>query len=155
MIRLNADQQFLSYPRFIGERARLDTSRNSERKFVGRVWTDSQDVRSAQQVPVPFSLFHLSSFYQRFTSTLLNSLLLSLSLCFLRSLAICKPTSSTGVEDVRTCYAVVCVLESCIYAWHIVYICTYMHKWEDEEERIGWSRVEITSRVYFNESPRW
>lgn len=51
-----------------------------------------------------------------------------------RSLAICKLTSSTEIRDIHTCYmatyAFTYVHESCMYAWHIIYhICTHICKW--------------------------
>lgn len=103
-----------------------DTSCISEGKFAGRVPTYSQDVRSAQQVPLPFSRVSSSSrpFPSRFLWAPHRSWSLSLSLSFsgsLRSLAICKPASSTGIEDVRACYVPVHALPR-IYAGH-----AYMH----------------------------
>lgn len=78
------------------------------------------------------SFFLLSSSCQRvFSRFLWTRLSPYRQSCFpppglLRSLAICKPASSTGIEDIRTCYvavhASVYVRESCIYAWHIIYI---------------------------------
>ena len=153
--RLNYLSRFLSFRKWAASRAALRWLRvashpvrekgNSRR----RVSTYSQNVRSAQQVPFPF--FLLPSSCQRVPPPFLwtrSSLFLSLSLslsffCFpsfpsldlLRSLAICKPPSFTGIGDHthmlcgRARRFRVCTRIMHICMAHNIH--TYMHKWHD------------------------
>lgn len=61
--------------------------------------TYSQDVRSTQQVPLPFSCFPFFRFLSIYPSLslLLPFFIIFFFFSFLRSLAICKPPSSTGI----------------------------------------------------------
>lgn len=117
-----------------------------------------------------FSFSTTSSSRQRLHPAILfegSSLSLFLSPSRCRSLAICKPTSSTEIGDIRTCYvamhASVYARESCIYAWHIIYIHICINRssrGKDLEGRITCSveedspliLAELTSHICFNES---